>query len=116
MRNIRRTILFLVALGVGLFVLLPTGAGAQEVTCVQPVATDIRTPSGAIDIQGYTAAVAAYNACVGGVSASRTTAAASAPSAALAFTGSDSTMVVVVAVAAIGLGVGALVIARRRTT
>jgi hypothetical protein len=114
MRNIRRTILFLVALGVGLVVLVPAGAGAQEVTCVKPAATDIRTPSGAIDLEGYTAAVAAYNACVGGVSAVKSTTAA--PSSTLAFTGSDSTTVVVVAIAALGLGIGALVVARRRTT
>jgi LPXTG-motif cell wall-anchored protein len=112
MRRIRRILPVLIALGIGFVVLAPSGAGAQtsDVTCVAPNATDIRTPTGAIDIDGYQAAVAAFNVCVAGESVTKPVAA----STTLAFTGSNSTDFAVIAVAVIGLGAGAVFLSRRR--
>jgi hypothetical protein len=116
MRQIRRMLPLLLVLGIGLVILAPglAGAATTSPTCVAPVATDFRTPSGGIDTAAYLAAVAAYNQCVAGNTASNTPAATTVPAKALAFTGSNSTELAAIALAVVGLGAGAVLVSRRR--
>jgi len=115
MRQLRRLLPLLLTLGISIVILAPSLAGAQtsSTTCVAPVATNFRTPSGGIDTAAYLAALTAYNDCVAGAGAAKPVA-ATTPAKALAFTGSNSTELAAIALAVVGLGAGAVLVSRRR--
>jgi LPXTG-motif cell wall-anchored protein len=80
-------------------------AASAATSCPNPQATDFPKAGGGIDLDAYSAAVAAANECKAGVSGST-----------VAFTGSSSQELAIVGAALVAGGAGAIVIARRRRT
>jgi len=95
--------------GMGLAALgLAAPAAGAATTCPNPQATDFHKADGSIDLDAYSAAVAAANQCQAGVSGST--------ASTLAFTGSSSKELAIVGGALVAAGAGAVVVARRRRT
>src|SRR5215471_2428097 len=104
------TVAFAGGMALAAFGLAAPAAGAAT-TCANPQATDFHKADGSIDLDAYSAAVAAANACKAG-----TTTTSGSTASTLAFTGSSSKELAIVGGALVVAGAGAVLITRRRRT